>query len=191
MKLASTRSLENLRVVLKDKNATGPEVAYWVFSDISLEEWENLTVWSPGTYNGEFVKTYGHYHGTDDLETYRIISGEGILIIQKKFFEGNEWIKNKVAEVIFIKPKIGEDIILSPEWGHAWVNIGMGPLITYDNWRAGHDPSDYAVMEELSGMAYYIVSENGEVKAVPNPNYQDLPEPKWFTATEFKNINNN
>lgn len=95
---------------------------------------------------------------------------------------------NMVDEVYLISAKPGDEIVISPEWGHSWSNVGKGPLISFDDWRAGHKPTDYEVMEKLQGMAYYLVEENGQPKAVPNPNYSNLPEPKWISAHEFKEL---
>jgi hypothetical protein len=49
----------------KDKNKD--DVVYWVFSNIS-KTGENLTLISPGDYNGEFPKTFGHYHSSPVTE---------------------------------------------------------------------------------------------------------------------------
>ena len=43
------------------------------------------------------------------------------------------------------------------------------------------------MIEKLQGLAYYLIDDGGKVKAVPNPKYQDLPQPVWMSAEEFKN----
>lgn len=187
MKLASSRSLEAMKPVLKDPESVGQDPVYWVFSDLSEEEWANMTIIASARYEGEYPKTYGHYHGTDINETYHLIEGEGVLLMQKKFLdESGQWIEDKVEEVLLVKAEPGDEILITPEWGHSWSNLGDYPLVSFDNWRSGHHPSDYGVMERLQGMAYYLVEENGEVTLVPNPNYKDLPEARFITAKEFK-----
>ncbi len=194
MRLGSVRDLEGNRPVLMNKDASGPDPVYWVFTDITEKTWKNMTIWATGRYgnsaglntNGEYPKTFGHYHGTAVNETYHLVAGEGIFVLQKKFLENGVWVAEKVEEILLITVKPGEDVVVTPEWGHSWSNIGETPLITFDNWSAGHSPTDYAMVEKLRGMAYYLIEENGKVKAVPNPNYRDLPEPKWITAEEFK-----
>lgn len=185
MKLASTRTLDELRPVLKDENSSGPDPVYWVFSEVS-EDWENLTVIAEGNFNGEFAKTFGHYHGADVGEVYHLIDGKGVLLLQKKHMEEGEWVKDQVDEVLLIKVDPGEEVTITPEWGHSWSNVGEGPLISFDNWREGHTPRDYQVIEKLHGMAYYLILENREVKAVPNPNYNNLPQLVWMSVSEFK-----
>lgn len=195
MKLGSTRDLSGLKPVLKDPNSFGPDPVYWVFSEVTegrpeqsegSKSWANVTVIAPGKIGEEYPKTFGHYHGTDVDEVYHLIEGEGVLLLQKKFIDENgNWIKEKVEEVVLIKAKPGDEVVITPEWGHSWSNIGKGPLLSFDNWRAGHSPTDYSDIEALQGLAYYLVEEAGKVTAVANPNYIDLPGPKWMSAEEF------
>lgn len=186
MKLFSTRSLESLKIVLKDPGSTGPDPAYWVFSEVSEGKWANITIWAPGRYNGEYTKTFGHYHPENAAnETYRVIEGKGILQLQKKHLENGTWTPEKVDEVFLIKAETGDEIIIPFEYGHCWSNIGDGPLLTFDNWTSGHTPADYEPVEKLQGLAYYLIEEQEEIKAIPNSKYKDLPEPVWLTAEEF------
>ena len=176
MKLSSTRILEDLKAVLKDLSPVGPDPAYWVFSEVSKGKWANITVWAPGKHGDEYNKTFGHYHPENAVdETYHVIEGRGILQLQKR----------DLSEVFLIKAQAGDEIIIPWEYGHSWSNIGNGPLMTFDNWTSGHTPADYEPIEKLHGLAYYLIEANGEVKAVPNSNYKDLPEPIWFSAEEF------
>ena len=64
---------------------------YWVFSGIS-NEWENMTVISPGLCGDEFPKTYGHYHNTEVTEKYKLLSGQGILLMQRRKFVDDDWL---------------------------------------------------------------------------------------------------
>lgn len=190
MKLSSTRELAGNRPVLKDPNASGPDPVYWVLGEVSEEDWANVTIIVPGSYGGEYPKTFGHYHGAEVNETYHLIEGKGVLVMQKKHVENGNWVPEKVDEVYLIKAKPGDEVVITPEWGHSWSNISKGPLISFDNWRVGHSPADYAEIERLQGLAYYLVEENGQPKPVSNPNYRNLPEPKWVTAEEFRQITN-
>lgn len=189
MKLSSTRQLAGMKAVLQDPDSSGPDPVYWVFPDSFMDnKWANLTVIVPGKVGNEYTKTYGHYHPEDAPdETYHLIEGEGVLQLQKKHFENGVWDPSRVDEVYLIKARPGDEVVIRKEFGHSWSNIGLGPLLSFDNWTFGHTPADYEPMEKYQGLAYYLVVENGEVKAVPNPKYQNLPEPVWTTAEEFKN----
>jgi oxalate decarboxylase/phosphoglucose isomerase-like protein (cupin superfamily) len=192
MRLEWLRSKTEIKDVLFEPKANGPEIAYWIFSHLSEQtekkKWENMTVIAPGTYGKEFTKTYGHYHTHHILETYRLAHGEGIFILQKKFIEKGEWHQEKVSEVYMVKLKSGEEITIPYEFGHSWSNVGNTPLITFDDWDAGHVPSDYEAIKRLKGMCFYIVDDNGGFKFIPNPRYKNHPEPKIVTAKEFQKL---
>jgi oxalate decarboxylase/phosphoglucose isomerase-like protein (cupin superfamily) len=194
MNLASIRDLESIKPVLMLEKDHGPDPVYWVFSNISKDRWVNLTVIAPGFFSpdlvptsGEYPKTFGHYHGVQINETYHLVEGKGVLLLQKKHYDQNKnWIQNMVDEVILITAEPGDEIIIKPEWGHSWSNIGSTPLLSFDTWHEGHNPQDYAPIEKVQGMAYYLVAEHGQIKVVPNSNYQNLPQPSWMTAAQFK-----
>lgn len=194
MKLASSRSLEELRPVLKDPNSSGPDPVYWVFSEVdAANKWLNMTVISTGRLGNEFPKTFGHYHGDPIPEIYQRVGGQGILVLQKKHFEHGIWVPEKVEEVLLVKTLEGDEITVTAEYGHSWSNSGDVPLIFFDNWKSRHSPSEYEMIKELAGLAYYLVDDNGpaspagrQPKAVPNPNYVGLPEPIWLTAEQYR-----
>lgn len=189
MKLGTQKTLEQLKLVLKDPQSNGPDPVYWVFNDVPWKGKKgNITIWAPGKIGEEYTKTFGHYHDAQINETYNVIAGEGIFQMMKKHFEGDRWDSSKVDVVYLVKAKPGDEVLITPEFGHSWSNTGDLPLITFDNWTSGHKPSDYADIEKLHGLAYYLIEENGEPKAVPNPNYKDLPEPIWITAEEFAKL---
>lgn len=186
MELTLSRSLEDLRPVLLDPSAEGPDPVYWVFGEIDQsQKWSNMTVVAPGKLGREFTKTFGHYHSARVDESYAEVWGEGILLLQKKIIREGKFIPNEVSEVLLVKINHGEKVIIPPEYGHSWSNTGSIPLITFDNWVSGHQEKDYLYIKQLRGLAYYLVSEDGQVKPVPNHNYQNLPQPLFLSASEY------
>ncbi|KKR09888.1 MAG: hypothetical protein UT38_C0018G0004 [Microgenomates group bacterium GW2011_GWA2_39_19] len=183
MKLSLIRDLKSLRLVLKDPEAVGPDPAYWVFSEIG-GLWNNITLIAPGNYNGEFPKTFGHYHETHVNEKIHVIEGKGVMLLQKRLVENGNPISEKIEEVICIKAKAGDEIIVPFEYGHSWYNTGDEPLILFDDWSAGHVPGDYKEIGRLQGMAYYITDNNG-IDVLKNSNYTIVPQIKWLTVEEF------
>lgn len=175
-----------MRLVLKDPESVGPFTVYEVFRDDS-DGWANKTVIYPGKLGEEYTKTFGHYHpeGAPD-EVYRVIEGEGILELQKKHLGNDQLVSFQVDEVLLIKAKSGDEIVITPEYGHSWSNVGSTPLILLDDWEVGHTGADYEQIGKFHGMAYYLVELNGGPRAFPNPNYENLPEPVFLTAKEFK-----
>jgi oxalate decarboxylase/phosphoglucose isomerase-like protein (cupin superfamily) len=188
MDIRSKRKLKKQTEVLKNPKATGPDPVYAVFDKLGMDGWENETVLVNGSYDGEFPKTYGHYHPEHaPPEKYELVSGQGVFLLQKKFYDENgKWIPEKVREVLLVKAeKPGTQIVVNPDYGHSWSNVGNEPLVTLDDWTYKHTPGDYIHIERLRGMAYYLVEKNGEVEAIPNSNYKDLPKPKWITSEDL------
>ncbi len=186
MFLNIVRTRKDLSEVLYNPQATGPDPVYLVFSKISNEPWESITIISHGLLDKEYPKTYGHYHPDNSpTETYKVLSGNACFLLQEKYFEDGGWIKNKVNRVIVVKVEKDEIITIMPNWAHSCSNLGSGTLVTMDDWRNGHTPADYQVIKEQKGFAYYLVEENGSFDFVKNPNYVDLPKPLIMTAKEF------
>ncbi|MBI2591001.1 MAG: hypothetical protein HYW33_04015 [Candidatus Blackburnbacteria bacterium] len=186
MELVSTRKLESLKQVLQEPNSSGPNPVYKVFSFKSPSEWANNTVIKPGKLGREYTKTFGHYHTHPLEELYKVESGEGVLLLQKKHIGNGEWNPDIVDEVLLIRAKAGDEILITPEYGHSWSNIGNQELVLLDNWNDGHVPQDYEEIEKHQGMAYYITEENGIATAIPNPTYKDVPVPQWVDALELQ-----
>lgn len=164
MTLRFSRSLDEMRPVLLDPSSTGLDPVYVVYKDLN-NSWENKTILSSGLYGQEFAKTFGHYHADGKDEVYKIESGEGVLILQDE------------NEVRLIKVTAGQRVTILAKYAHAWINVGKVPLISYDD---HHNPKDdYEKIKAKHGLAYYLINDNGQIKTIPNPNYQNPPEPKW------------
>src|SRR3990172_8308996 len=77
----ASRSHEKMMEVLMDPKGRGPAIHYYMIRGGKVQK--NITVWEPGTVGGEYIKTYGHYHVGDLDETYWILYGQGIALLQK------------------------------------------------------------------------------------------------------------
>ncbi len=154
---------------------SGPDPVYQVFTDLGEHFWINKTVVAPGKLGQEFTKTFGHYHGVLVDEKYFVAEGTGVLVLENE------------KEVFLVKAGVGDEVVIKPEYGHSWSNVGKGDLVLLDNWSIPHSPTDYAQIKRLHGMAYYLVEESGEIKSVANSNYKSPPSPIWLTAEEFRN----
>jgi oxalate decarboxylase/phosphoglucose isomerase-like protein (cupin superfamily) len=176
----SFRSIEKMRDVLMDPSAKSPETFYYMIRGSA--EKGNVTVINGGTADGEYVKTYGHYHVLDFIETYKIISGEGILLIQMRRKDASGWLDDQLDCFKALRVKVGDSIDI-PAWsGHALVNTGPGWLVTNDGspYTTGEDSgapahADYEVVKRMRGLAYYVVEENGKPALVKNPAYPSVP----------------
>ncbi len=183
----ASRTHEKMKEVLIDPSAAGPAIHYYMVR--GGKDKRNVTVWETGTIGGEYIKTYGHYHITDFQETYRIVEGEGVLLLQmrKKDSEGN-WIDDEIESFKAIRVKTGDEIAIPAFAGHALVNIGKTWLVTTDDSPvnlSGDSASmpqhaDYEAIRKLHGMAYYVVEKDGVPVLVKNENYKVVPEGALF-----------
>jgi oxalate decarboxylase/phosphoglucose isomerase-like protein (cupin superfamily) len=179
-----TRTHEKMKEVLMHPEAPGPNVHYYMIRGGRKKK--NITIWEPGTVGGEYIKAYGHYHIIDFKETYYILEGEGILLLQKraKDASGNS-IDDAIEYFEARKVKAGDIIDIPSFMGHLLVNIGNTWLVTSDqspvelNDNPGAPAhADYEAVKKMRGFAYYVVEENGTPTLVKNTLYKFAPEAK-------------
>lgn len=164
-------------------DAPGPEIHYYMIRGGSIKT--NITVWESGTIDGEYIKTYGHYHVGDLEEVYHILQGEGIVILQEREEDerGNP-IDDQIKSFRAIRVKSGDKVHIPENTGHLAINIGKIWLTTSDDSPVNFeekDPvslpghADYEPFRKLRGAAYYVVEKNGKPALVKNPNYKKVP----------------
>ncbi len=178
------RSNEKMKEVLMHPEIAGPEVHYYMIR--GGDHKTNITVWEAGTVGGEYIKTYGHYHVGNISETYSIIQGVGILLLQeRKIGADGKPIDDEIVDFQAIKVKAGDTYFISPSVGHLMVNTGHTWLVTSDDspvYPDDVDPvglpghADYEAVKRLGGFAYYVVEKDGFPALVKNPKYKVVPE---------------
>ena len=179
----ASRSHEEMKDVLMNPQAQGPDVHYYMIRGGSTKT--NITVWETGKIDGEYIKSYGHYHVGNLNETYTILEGEGIIILQQRALnEAGLPIDDEIADFKAIKVKPGDKVFIPSGVGHLAINTGSSWLVTSDQspvnfeeknpvTAPGH--ADYAPFKKLRGAAYYVVEKNGQPTLVKNPNYKIVP----------------
>lgn len=184
LKPFAERNHEKMKEVLMNPDAAGPEIHYYMIRGGTDKK--NITVWETGTVGGEYIKTYGHYHVGKLDETYWVIYGEGIVLLQTRKVnkEGNP-IDDEIETFKAIKVRTGDHVFIPSGTGHLVVNTGKTWLVTADDSPVNFeevDPvslpghADYEPVKKLQGFAYYVVEENGQPKLVKNPKYKSSPE---------------
>lgn len=176
----ASRSHEKMREVLMHPEAAGPAIHYYMIRGGSKKR--NITVWETGTVGGEYIKTYGHYHVGDLDETYWVVQGEGIALLQSMVVENGVAQEDQIAEFQAVRLTAGESVYMPPGHGHLVVNIGPEWLVTADNSPVeGPDDSasmpghaDYEAVKRMRGFAYYVVEKDGAPLLVPNPLYKEV-----------------
>lgn len=178
----AARTHEKMQEVLMDPNGEGPAIHYYMIRG-GVDQ-KNITVWEPGTISGEYIKTYGHYHVGDLSETYWIIFGEGIALLQKLVKnENGEMIPDEVEEFKAIPVKAGQEVFMEPGVGHLVVNTGKTYFVTADDSPVHFDDvdpaglpghADYEPVKKMKGFAYYVVEHEGKPALKKNPLYKSI-----------------
>lgn len=202
LKPFAERTHEKMKEVLMDPASPGPEIHYYMIRG-GVDK-KNVTVWETGLVGREYIKTYGHYHVGKLDETYWVVNGEGIVLLQKRKEDssGNP-IDDELENFYAVTVKAGDSVFIPSGVGHLVVNTGKTWLVTIDDSPVNFeeaDPvslpghADYEAVKKMRGFGYYVIEENRKPKAVPNPNYEqalaarneNLPEVKWFTPEEWE-----
>ena len=133
----ASRSHEKMQEVLMDPDGKGPAIHYYMIR--GGKDQRNITVWEPGTISGEYIKTYGHYHVGELDETYWILFGEGIALLQKLATDENgEMIVDIVEDFKAVNVKPGDEVYMPAGYGHLLVNIGTTYFFT-----SNHTPLNF------------------------------------------------
>jgi glucose-6-phosphate isomerase, archaeal len=177
MEPLAVRTHREMLPVLMDSKASGPEVHYWMIRGGS--EKKNVTVWEAGKVGEEYIKTFGHYHVSDFIETYEIVAGEGILLLQERKDGKDDEVK--WVKAIFVQA--GSKVEIPKRAGHLLANTGASWLVTIDDSPVYKDDNagapkhaDYEPVRQRRGFAYYIVEQGGVPAFVKNQNYKNIPE---------------
>lgn len=193
LKPFADRPHQKMQEVLLHPEAEGPEVHYYMIRG-GVDK-TNITVWEAGTIGGEYIKTYGHYHIGELNETYTVLQGEGIILLQtrKTDADGN-FLDDQIEDFYVIPVKVGDKVYILSGMGHLAVNTGKTWFVTSDDSPVNFeekDPvslpghADYEAVQKMKGFAYYVVEVDGKPTLVKNPNYKIVPEAQWLTPEEY------
>src|SRR3989304_9260810 len=118
----ASRTHQKMMEVLMDPTASGPAIHYHMVRGGSDQK--NITVWEPGKVGEEYIKTYGHYHVGKLDETYWVLFGEGIVLVQKRAVGSNgSPIDDEIDPVYAVHVAPQDALFIPAEWGHLVANI--------------------------------------------------------------------
>ena len=150
----------------------------------------DLTIVLPGDFNGECKKTSGHYHGWNRAHThtygevYEVLMGSALFILQRSSDFEERPGENHVDDVILVKVDEGQTLLVPPDYGHASINVGEGPLI-FSDLAYRQCPVWYESVKAHHGMTYYVMRDADGIAAVRNPSYgEDVPAARFATVHE-------
>ena len=184
------RRLSDIKEVVYDREflASSKDLdLYYMYRDLALSrkdreamQKENLrydiTVIPPRTLGAEYVKTLGHYHpivpGTalSYTELYEVLEGEAHYLLQKEE-------KGRVIDVVLVKAKKGDKVIMSPNYGHVTINPSNKEL-KMSNLVSSRFSSLYQSYKDKHGGAYYELQKG----FVENMHYGKLPRLRIVSA---------
>jgi len=178
----ASRPHEKMQEVLMDPQGKGPAIHYYMIRG-GVDQ-KNITVWEPGTISGEYIKTYGHYHVGDLDETYWILYGQGVALLQKLAVDGQgNMIPDMVEEFKAIQVKTGDSVYMPSGYGHLVVNVGSTYFVTADDSPVNFDEAnavslpghaDYEPVKKMQGFAYYVIEHNGTPALKKNEKYTEI-----------------
>lgn len=170
--------------VLLNPDAPGPDVHYYMIRGGSKKK--NITVWESGLVGDEYIKTYGHYHVSDFIETYTVIAGEGIILLQERKIGANgKPIDDEIEKFKAIFVKTGSVVSIPKHAGHLAVNTGNTWFVMSDDSPVNFEKekeaawpkhADYEAVKKMHGFAYYVTQKDGKPFFVKNKNYKQVPE---------------
>jgi len=165
-----------------DPNGAGPAIHYYMIRGGSAQK--NATIWEPGTISFEYIKTYGHYHAGDLSETYWIVYGQGVALLQKLAIdEKGNMIPDDVSEFKAIPVSPGQEIFMPSGFGHLLANTGETYFVTMDDSPVDFEERDpaslpghanYELVKKMQGFAYYVVEHEGLPALKKNPRYKNI-----------------
>jgi glucose-6-phosphate isomerase, archaeal len=183
----SVRIRSNLDLVWHQQplDAADPELysVYWgavpcadetTFSGQDLDH--TYVLIRPGTWEGEYYKTQGHYHPPmranrlGHPELYHVLAGEGLFLLQRA--APPDW---QVDDVMVLDVKPGSIVVVPPNYGHLTCNYGAGPLVFEAFLANGLQPVTTSYQARRGGAAYCLQVPEGP-RVEPNPHYGQLPE---------------
>ncbi|MDO8430766.1 MAG: glucose-6-phosphate isomerase family protein [Candidatus Taylorbacteria bacterium] len=164
----ATRTHEKMKEVLMNPEAMGPDIHYYMIRGGSIKK--NITIWESGTSGDEYIKAYGHYHKDDLEETYTILAGEGMILLQSPIIDSS------VESFKVIKVKEGDTVRIPGSMGHLALNTGNTWFVTKDDSPTSLDHADYEPIRNMKGFAYYVIRKDDKPAFIKNPFYKTVPE---------------
>ena len=173
------RTLEQVRPMLEDSNAHGPDHLYTIYMDISHRQDRDTlraqgllygsVIYNHGTIGRERLRSQSHVHSIKPgttlrySEVYEIWTGRGSIFLQKESGP-------LVTRAYLVRVQAGDRLVIPFGWAHLVVT-GDG-VLSFGAWCARANKLEYAQLQTLGGPCYYFLSD-GTLEA--NPRYSRVP----------------
>jgi glucose-6-phosphate isomerase len=177
---AERRTLAQVRPMLADKQAGGPEHLYTIYMDICRREDRPLLVdqgllygsviYNRGILGRERLRSQSHVHAKKDgtgvrySEVYEFWTGHGAVFLQKEAAP-------VVTRAYLVQVQAGDRLVIPCGWAHLVVTEG-DDVLSFGAWCARANRLEYTALQALGGPCYYFPYDGAPV---PNPRYQHVP----------------
>jgi glucose-6-phosphate isomerase len=188
------RTIDEVRAVLYNQTATGPEELYLMYRGLGwTEDIDRLAVYSlrvdltilhSGLVGGEYIKTAGHYHPERYAEIYQVLSGRAHYLLQKP--TGADLL-GTLEDVVVVEAGPGDLLYVPPGYGHVTINPDSERLVMVNVVDATF-ASVYGPYRARHGAAYYEVREQGQPYWIGNEHYPGSPRPRLGRVTRPQDL---
>lgn len=184
------RTVDDMRMVLANPSCDASGPLYYMYRDLAMSDEDrallrlrqiryDITMITPGSVCGEFIKTKGHHHpenaaGVPYPEVYEVLSGRGHFLLQAA----------DLTDVILHPAVEGDKVLIPPGFGHVTINPGNDPLVMA-NIVSDTFSSDYAFFQAYRGAAYY---ETDDGRFIKNPLYTRVADLRVLEAVDHPEI---
>lgn len=176
------RSLDAIRSSLRDPACIGPDPVYAIVMDIGREEIRaelerrmllfGAVIYASGRLGDEPVRSQGHVHrisshsGWSPPEVYEIWDGSAYVYMQER-------VADNPGRCYAVIAKPGDVVVVPPAWAHAAISADPSACMALGALCDREYSFDYDAIRKRQGLAWYpIVTADGVIEWVPNPNYQ-------------------
>lgn len=187
------RTLEQVRPMLEDKEAEGPDHLYTIYMDIYdradgpvLQEQGLLygaVIYNHGALGGERLRSQGHIHSTKPgttlrySEVYEFWTGRGHVYLQKEC-------ASRVSRAYLVQVAPGDKLVIPFGWVHL-VIAARNEVLSFGAWCARANHLEYDCLRTLGGPAYYF-HDDGSLER--NPRYARVPALVTATPGDFPDL---
>ena len=187
------RSLEQVRSMLEDPKARGPEHLYTIYMDIYRRQDQaelhrqgllyGAVVYNHGSVGQERLRSQGHIHspkpgiGLRYSEIYEFWSGQGYIYLQKEC-------DPRVSRAFLVRVGPGDKLVIPFGWVHLVITLG-DEVLSFGAWCARENHLEYERLRALGGPAHFVQADGS---VVVNRRYSSVPEVQYATARDFPSL---
>jgi oxalate decarboxylase/phosphoglucose isomerase-like protein (cupin superfamily) len=162
--------LEEMRAQILNEDLQSPEIFYTKYTNVDSEGVfktkkikVNLILIPSNVAGIEYVKTRAN-RCTTHHKIIEIVSGSGVVMIQKFSTSGHN------NEIILTKVRNMQKLIIPAGYTYCLINNRLSTLIALEYMSL--NAMNKVALDEMKGMAYYVIRKNAKQEIVRNPLYK-------------------